>query len=162
MPQQEPQSFGQLVQLSPFQLSHLPSPHATGQVPQSLGHELQVSVPLQLPSPQVPGQVPQSAGQELHDSEGSQLPSPQLPGQVPQSAGHELHDSSELQLPSPHFAQVQSEGQLWQLSPGSQLLSPHQWQTPFPSHWQAVTPSGHCPWTCVLPQPPATTSPNAR
>lgn len=140
-----PQSFGQLEQLSPFQLSHWPLPHAAGQLPQSTGQELQLSGGSQRASPQLAGQLPQSPGQEEQDSEASQVPSPQVAGQVPQSPGQELHDSSELQLPSPHFAQVQSLGQVGQLSPGSQVLSPHQWQTPFPSHWQPATPSGHWP-----------------
>jgi hypothetical protein len=91
-------------QLQPLQPGLLLTVQPSLQVPQSLGHRLQLSLPLarsQAPSPQITLQPPQSPGQLLQDSTlGSHLPSPQ-PGQGPQSAGQASHDSSLLQVPSP-------------------------------------------------------------
>lgn len=61
-----PQSAGHVLQVSPSLLSHLPSPH-TAHEPQSAGHEMQVSSCEQWPSPH-PAHFPQSAGQLVQSS----------------------------------------------------------------------------------------------
>jgi len=83
-----PQSAAHVAQDSPLFASHKPSPHLTGQAPQSLGQLLQLSPsPSQAPSPQLLGQGPQSWAHLSHVSLASQLPLPQTAGQAPQSLG---------------------------------------------------------------------------
>jgi hypothetical protein len=57
---QAPQSLLQLWQFSPRDASHLPLPQL--HIPQSFGQLMQVSPPLHVPSPQT-GHGPQSLGQ---------------------------------------------------------------------------------------------------
>jgi hypothetical protein len=106
---QAPQSFGQLLQLSPTVALHTPSPQASGwQGPQSFSQVLQLSpaTGLHTPSPHACGQEPQSAAQLLHVSPslGVHRPSPHLPGQAPQSPGQvaQLSPLAGAHRPSPH------------------------------------------------------------
>lgn len=117
------QSFEQVEQVSrPVQF---PSGQASGQVPQSDGQLVQVSVPLQVPSPQLM-QAPQSCAQVEQVSPPLQTPSPQ-DGHAPQSSGQLEQVSLPLQLPLPQpGGQVpQSPEQVWQFSVPLQAPSPH-------------------------------------
>jgi len=100
LPQQLPQSDGQLAQASPLPGSHLPLPQLAGQAPQSPGQTLQLSPKdgSHLPLPQ---QTPQSPGQLLQLSEASHLPLPQVVGQGPQSVGQLVQLSVGLHTPLP-------------------------------------------------------------
>ena len=91
MPQHEPQSCGQLWQLSPLSQTWLPQ---LGQGPQSWGQVAQVSPLSQLPLPH-DGHGPQSWGQVAHVSVESQTWLPQAtPHEVPHSWHSDLQRSS--------------------------------------------------------------------
>jgi hypothetical protein len=134
-----PQSLAHSRHVSPG--SHLPLPHCAGQGPQSLGQLLQDS-PWALShslSPQTGLHGPQSLGQLLQDSPGlngvggSHLPLPQAVGQGPQSLGQELQvsnmpfsDGPQMPSPQPNLHGPQSVLQVLQVSPAaaSHLASP--------------------------------------
>ena len=77
------------------------STQGSAHAPQSDGHDVHVSLPLQLPSPQRGAQAPQSWAQLVQFSPEPQVPSPHDAGHGPQSRGHVEHDSASLQVPSP-------------------------------------------------------------
>ena len=86
LPQQGPQSFGQVLHVSPRAGSHVPLPQ---QVPQSLGQVVQLSsLGSQTPFPHAAPEarpLTQSVGQLLQSSPSSQVPSEsQGPHAVPQ------------------------------------------------------------------------------
>ena len=106
------QSWGQLLQVSEYCLSHVPLPQ---QLPQSWGQVLQSSWPLHLPSPQEV-QVPQSLGQlpQFSPAQVSHVLLPHWDGQAPQSAGQVMQVSKGFwHLPLPQEHSPQSAGQLW-------------------------------------------------
>jgi hypothetical protein len=125
-PHEGPQSTEQVHVSSP---SHFPSPHTTGQAPQSALQLVQVSSPSHVPSPHTVGQAPQSALQLVQVSAPSHVPSPQTPPHPPhsdaQSAAH-----SEVQATVQH-SNARSHTQL------SQAHSPH------PGKGEEVQPSEH-------------------
>jgi len=65
-------------------------PQAGQQGPQSDGHELQFSIPLQIPSPHQ-GHAPQSAGHVVQSSVQLQIPSGQTPPHCPSYVHSILH-----------------------------------------------------------------------
>ena len=126
---QEPQSSGQLLQVSAAACAPAPSHRQSPQwIAQSSGQRsAPPSAPSQVPLPHQPRR--QSAGQEKGFSPRSQAP---LPHAGPQSSGQLAGPSphpSPWQVPSPQLPQ-QSSGQSAGPSPqGVQAPSPQEWQS---------------------------------
>ncbi len=152
---QVPQSVGHVVQVSePLQV---PSPQRAAHVPQSVGHVVQVSEPLQVPSPQRGAHAPQSDGQLVQVSDPLHAPSPQRGVQAPQSVGQFVHVSLLLQVPSPQVgAQApQSDAQLMQDSVPLQVPSPQRGGVPRSTVVTTSVPGGtSAPTTASLPVVP--------